>query len=266
MSLFNETFSTNEWTSYEPIDSQGIDAVFEADVSPLPEPIESNAASTAILVETREHSPSQQQCLRPMKLPLLQLADWDPKKAYDEDPPVCIRYDMGWKVAIKGKRGVHKDTDENQVLAPSSYWELFLKPKVKELANREGPATRDIKDTKVVILVSQRAELPFIKQFKNTDINWSVVEKKLVAWDDFFRAGKKLRVDLSFSYGSPGSTSSSSSKTQKRGRLSATQRMLSERAVQLNANEDDSGRPPAWAQAYRVMRYPGPPYELGRYY
>jgi hypothetical protein len=41
--------------------------------------------------------------------------------------------------------------------------------------------------------------------------------------------------------------------------------MLSERAAQLDADEDDSGQPPAWAHVYRVMRCPGSPCESGRY-
>lgn len=45
-----------------------------------------------------------------MKLPLLQLADWDREKTYDEDPPQCIHYSIEWKVTIKGKRGVHVGT------------------------------------------------------------------------------------------------------------------------------------------------------------
>lgn len=61
---------------------------------------------------------------------------------------------MGWKVAIKGERRIHKYTDENQVLAPSLCWELFLKTKVKELMKPQEPATRKIEDTKVVVLVS----------------------------------------------------------------------------------------------------------------
>lgn len=55
MSLFNNTFSTNEWTPYEPGDSQVIDSV-EADVSSLPEPVESNAISATFLIKPRELS------------------------------------------------------------------------------------------------------------------------------------------------------------------------------------------------------------------
>jgi hypothetical protein len=60
-----------------------------------------------------------------------------------------------------------------------------------------------------------------------------------VAWGELLRAGKKLRVDLSFNYletGQPPPTSSR--KGDKRGILSTTQQMLTERATQLDAEEE----------------------------
>ncbi|KAF2825326.1 hypothetical protein CC86DRAFT_240352, partial [Ophiobolus disseminans] len=29
---------------------------------------------------------------------------------------------------------------------------------------------------------------------------WSIIERQLIRWGEFFRAGKRLRVDLSFNY------------------------------------------------------------------
>jgi hypothetical protein len=71
----------------------------------------------------------------PDKLKMLQLADWDKEQAYDGDPPSCIHYSIEWKVTVNN-RVVSKDTEQDVVLAPASYWrkysrikpELVLKP------------------------------------------------------------------------------------------------------------------------------------------
>lgn len=55
-------------------------------------------------------------------------------------------------------------------------------------------------DTKVVISVTERSEWDLIKQFDSIEVDWSIVEKQLLAWGELLRAGKKLRVDLSFNY------------------------------------------------------------------
>ena len=150
MSLFNDSFSVDEWRLQDFADPQTTDAVIRTDVSSLPESLEPTATLVNASSETREPSSLDS---RPKKLSFLQLSNWDSQKTYDDDSPCCIRYDIGWTVAIKGKRGVHKDMEENQVLAPSSKWNLFLKTKVKDWALREGPASSDANNTKVKVTV-----------------------------------------------------------------------------------------------------------------
>ena len=73
-------------------------------------------------------------------------------------------------------------------------------------------------DTKVVISVTERSERDLIKQFNSTEVDWSIVEKQLLAWGELLRAGKKLGVDLSFNYleSGPQSVNSSSKRGDKR--------------------------------------------------
>jgi hypothetical protein len=52
-------------------------------------------------------------------------------------------------------------------------------------------------------------------------------------------------------------------KRGKRGRSSATQQMLSERADFLDTDDESPEQPSVWRDIYNLMRCPGPPYHLG---
>jgi hypothetical protein len=55
-------------------------------------------------------------------------------------------------------------------------------------------------DISVVVSVIGRSERDLTKRFDEIEIDWPVIEKQLVVWGELFRAGKRLRVDLSFNY------------------------------------------------------------------
>src|SRR4051812_39884704 len=76
------------------------------------------------------------------KLPLLQLADWDPNLPYNESPPRCIHYSIEWKLLLRNGLRLPKltsDTGQNLVLAPGAFWERTLKSKVEDLLKRSTP-------------------------------------------------------------------------------------------------------------------------------
>ena len=199
------------------------------------------------------------------KLQLLHIDEWDNENTYDEDPPSCIHYSIEWKVTLNGKL-ISKDTEQNLVLAPTFYWPEFLKPKLEKLLRKKVPSNKRVTpdDTNVVVSVRDRSERDLTKRFDETEIEWPVIERQLVAWGELFRAGKKLRIDLSFNYLETGQQPATSSrKGDKRSFTSATQQMLGERAMQIDAEEETSGQPSIWREVYNLMRCPLPSCHLG---
>jgi hypothetical protein len=156
-------------------------------------------------------------------------------------------------VTLNGKL-ISKDTETNLVLALAPYWQLFLRPRLEKLLQKKlgckSSATPD--DTNVIVSVTGRLERDLTKRFDELDIEWPVVENQFVQWSDLFRAGKKLRVDLTFNYVETGQQFASpfSKKGGRKWGWSATQRMLAERAAQLDAEQDSSGQASTWKEVY----------------
>jgi hypothetical protein len=175
----------------------------------------------------------------------------------NEHPPRYIRYSIEWKVRVNN-REMSKDTEQDLVLAPASYWRLFLKPSLeKVLLCKMLAKNRTVKseDTKIVVTVTERSERDVTKRFDDIDIDWSVIERQLVLWGDLFRAGKKLRVNISFNYVETGQPSATSlRKADKRGSSSTTQRMLTEGTAQVDAEQESTGQPSIWRDVYSLMR------------
>ena len=198
-------------------------------------------------------------------LPLLQLADWSEDMAYDDHPPTCIHYSIEWKLTVNNK-AIARDTEQDLVLAPNAYWDRALHSKLEKLLRKKLPPNKSFRadDTTVTVSITDRSERDLVKRFDELEIDWSVIERQLQAWSHLFRGGKKLRVDISFNYmeTGPGAATSARQGT-KRGYNSASQQMLSERAMQLDAEEETSGQPSIWRDIYNLMRCPGPPCSSG---
>ena len=202
-------------------------------------------------------------CLRPRaqteKLAFFQLSEWDPAKVYNDGPPTCLRATVGWKVTLNGKP-FHENTEQDVVLTLASYWELILQPKVDKVVTIKRNQRRNmtLQDTKLVVSVTQRLEPKLILQYGNDEeIDWPTVEDKFVEWGEFFRIGKRLRVDLSVNYddregAGQQATTGSSKSVDKRSTRSTTQRMLTD----LHAEQEASGGALVYTRLYQLFECP----------
>jgi hypothetical protein len=199
------------------------------------------------------------------KLELLDLDEWNENETYDEEPPTCLHYSIEWKVTLNNKL-LSKDTEPDLVLAPRFYWSLFLRDKLAKLLQKKLPPSKRVacEDTNVVVSVTERSKRDLTKRFDEMDVDWFLVERQLSQWSESFRAGKKLRLDVSFNYVEIGQPAPVASKgAGKRGYPSSTQQMLAERDSQVGAEEGTSSQPSIWQNVYNLMRCPGPPCNLG---
>lgn len=69
------------------------------------------------------------------------------------------------------------------VLAPASCWRLLLQPKLEKLLDRKLAKNRPVKseDINIVISVNERGQDDLIKRFNDTNVDWSVIERQLIA-------------------------------------------------------------------------------------
>ena len=113
------------------------------------------------------------------------------------------------------------------MVTPGVYWEDCLKSRVERLLEQKmgWNHTARVEDINVVVSVNARSERDLTERFER-EIDWRMVEKRLVQWGDLFQDGKKLRVDITFNYVERLQQSSSSSSKRRGTRASATQQML----------------------------------------
>jgi hypothetical protein len=160
----------------------------------------------------------------------MQEADWDPEKSYDEGRPTCIRYLFQWRV-LRNERTVAKDEAADVVVAPECYWRRVLKAERERVLKKKIPHPRSVfpDEATVVVSVIGRSPRPFTKKFKEREIDWTIVKNKLLAWTQYFEKGRELRVFVSYNYETPPQPTGRSARDgDKRGRRSATTRMLGE--------------------------------------
>lgn len=81
--------------------------------------------------------------LEPDRLGFLPLAEWDEYNSYDEDTPSRLRYSIKWKVAVNNKV-ISKDTEQDLILAPTTNWHMYLKPKVEKLLSKQPAHNRHV--------------------------------------------------------------------------------------------------------------------------
>ncbi|KAK4077980.1 hypothetical protein Purlil1_12178 [Purpureocillium lilacinum] len=190
-------------------------------------------------------------------LPLLQLNNWDPDLSYDDSPPTCIHYTIEWKLLLNRGRTnkLTNDTERDLVLAPGAYWDRCLKSKVEDILKKKTPPRKSYKldETNISVSVTERGERDFTKRFDELDIDWLVIEKQLEDWSDLFRAGRKLRIEISFICKEDTQTSM----ITRSGR-GATGAQLMERNGIIEGQQA-AGQPTVWAAVYQLMRCSGHP-------
>ncbi|KAJ6436071.1 hypothetical protein O9K51_11383 [Purpureocillium lavendulum] len=92
------------------------------------------------------------------------------------------------------------DTERDPVLAPGTYGDRFLKSKADDILKKKTPHQKSYKldETNIIVSVTERGGRDFTKRFDELDIDWLVVERQLEDRSDIFRAGRKLRIEISF--------------------------------------------------------------------
>lgn len=98
----------------------------------------------------------------------------------------------------------------------------------------------------ITVSINDRSEHNLTKQFEKNNIDWSCLDGRLQNWSDLFRAGKQLRLLITFNH--VGDARSSPKKVEKRG-SSTTQRTQAEMKDQLGA-ERSSGLSDTWWEVY----------------
>ncbi|KAF4487555.1 hypothetical protein CGGC5_v005858 [Colletotrichum fructicola Nara gc5] len=156
-----------------------------------------------------------------------------------------VPYVVEWKLTANN-RTVTKDSEHNITIAPQAFWDRHLKEQVQEVLRRKLPPHKTFRpvDSDVVVSVTERTQRDLVKRFNELNIDWTMVESQLQEWSHLTRAGKKLRIDVSFNFVVSRQEAPSAGRT-KRGRRSVTDQMLSDRALQIDAEESSTSLAPA---------------------
>lgn len=127
-----------------------------------------------------------------------------------------------------------KDT-KNLVLTPHAFWDRTLKFKVEDLLKKKTPRNKcyNPEETNVTNSITKPSERDYIRRFELFDIEWDSIAKQLEEWSHLFRAGKKLRIDISFDCVEEIQTSMTTRSSARRG---ATGTQLAERDGILEAH------------------------------
>ncbi|KAI7974043.1 hypothetical protein EIK77_009238 [Talaromyces pinophilus] len=191
------------------------------------------------------------------RLGFLPLDEWDESGEYDVQPPQYVCYTIQWKLSLNQKK-VGGETAKDLVVAPSDYWKKCLNKAVEDmLQTTQKPGQRvRYESTTIEVSVNDKSQKPLEKFYPST-INWRPVEAQLCKWSNLLRIGKRLTVTITFKYRRDTNDEdplSSIRRSKKRRRVTATTSMLAERAEDIAAEEEISGRPCSWSLVYELMQ------------
>jgi hypothetical protein len=162
----------------------------------------------------------------------------------NDDQLSTLRYSIKWKVTFN-RRSILEDTEQDVALAPAIYWGRSLRSELGA-AVRESEQTRQkalkSEGGSVDVSVSKHGQKKFTKPYKDTDINWAIIENQLLKWGDFFHEGKVLNLDLTFKYvEDPQPFSAAPRGRNNRGRYVMASRRYAERNSWLCSLRTTSG-------------------------
>lgn len=189
------------------------------------------------------------------RLGFLPLAEWERGGEYDQQPPRYVCYTVKWKLLLNNKP-VGNVTEKDLVVAPSGYWEKYLKADLDNMVQTKRKPNQRVRpeSTTIKVEVNDRTQCP-LEQFDNgTKIKWTPVEKQLCKWSNMLRIGKKLTVSIAFSYKQDDNGPTLTKKGDKRGRVPPTNIMLAERDAYIAEEVERTGRPSAWNTVYELMQ------------
>ncbi|KAF4946234.1 hypothetical protein FGADI_11336 [Fusarium gaditjirri] len=128
------------------------------------------------------------------------------------------------------------------------------KDKVDKLLRQKTPRGKKYvpEETIIVVSVTDRGERDLTERFDKFNIDWQMAEEQLYKWSPLFRAGKKLRIDISFVCKEEPHGSRVVQQQGSRG--SATARQLAQRDQET---QEAAGQPRVWKDVYDLMRCNG---------
>ncbi|KAI9148658.1 hypothetical protein HJFPF1_08369 [Paramyrothecium foliicola] len=206
---------------------------------------------------------TQSQQLNPnLRLPLLQLSEWDEACTYNEKPPTCIHYSVQWRVLVNtGSRSTkltyQPERIPNLTLAPGAYWSRSLKSTVEQRIKQKTPANKryEPEETNIIVSLSDRAIEDLLLRFDGINIEWEKIEQQLVTWSPLHSCGKKLHIEITIIC--KPTSKSSSTNTRSNGKRGATGRQH----AQIEAEDEEreaAGQASNWNRVYTMTRCQDP--------
>ena len=196
---------------------------------------------------------------QPQKLGFIPPREWNREKDYgDEDPPQYITYRLGWKVKVNRRKWA-EGTIQNVVLAPVWVWRKDVKHRIEavEKSKKFGQKAIFHIDTEIALAVmNERKEKDVILPSNGKSVKWSEAERQLGKWSQQYPS-KRLSMYLTLNYEQENDDAAagvSHGRSAKRGARTVTQRMLEDRATELDRQERQTGQPPTWPQLFKDYR------------
>lgn len=139
-------------------------------------------------------------------LPLLHRSDWEEERSYDINNPVCIHYDIQWKISQyngqkKRASEVWRRQERNLVLAPGDYWEECLRGKIDDFVNEKLGENNYIREeANVTISIKNSRGHGFKEEYHDKPIDWDEVNDHLAGLGHLFEKGRKISIDIDLAY------------------------------------------------------------------